>query len=124
MKKIVADRSLIAACGLYCAACRNYLKGKCPGCKDNVKAGWCAVRRCCLENHYASCADCKKLSRGSRECKKFNNFMSKLFGLIFGSDRQACIMMIKQKKYEGYAEYMADNQLQSLKRSSNECGDL
>lgn len=29
MKNIKADKQLIAACGLYCGACRKYLAGKC-----------------------------------------------------------------------------------------------
>ena len=28
----------IAFCGLYCGACRQYLKEKCPGCRKNEKA--------------------------------------------------------------------------------------
>ena len=49
---------LVARCGLYCGACGSYLKGRCPGCRENVKATWCKVRACCGEHSYASCADC------------------------------------------------------------------
>ena len=35
MKTIVPDIQNIAACGLYCGACRKFLIGKCPGCKHN-----------------------------------------------------------------------------------------
>ena len=28
----------VAACGLYCGACRKFVKGQCPGCKANTKA--------------------------------------------------------------------------------------
>lgn len=115
MKEIVADRSLIAKCGLYCGSCSKYLKGNCPGCEKNEKASWCAVRSCCLENEYASCAECKNFTN-RMECKKFNNFMSKIFGFVFNSDRNACIQMIKEKGYDGFAVFMAENRIMSLKK--------
>jgi hypothetical protein len=115
MKEVIADKSLIAFCGLYCGACGKYLQEKCPGCKENMKAGWCKVRSCCIENNYKSCADCKTFPL-PHECKKFNNFFSKLFGLFFKSDRVACICYIQQKGYCDYAEFMSKNKLQSIKR--------
>ncbi|HUW04987.1 MAG TPA: DUF3795 domain-containing protein [Williamwhitmania sp.] len=115
MKEIVSDVSLVAKCGLYCGACRSYLKGKCPGCKENVKATWCKVRTCCLENSYASCADCKSFAN-PMECKLYNNFIARIFGYLFNSDRNACITMIKQTGYYGFASYMAENWRQSIKR--------
>ena len=60
MRSIVSDHGLVAYCGLYCGACGRYLKDKCPGCHENQKAGWCKVRVCCVDNHYASCADCEQ----------------------------------------------------------------
>mgnify|MGYP001174253203 CR=1 FL=1 len=45
---------LVAYCGLYCGQCTKYLKGKCPGCKENEKASWCKTRSCCIENDFAS----------------------------------------------------------------------
>jgi hypothetical protein len=109
------DQSLIAFCGLYCAACGSYKKGKCPGCAKNEKAGWCRIRTCCMEHNYKSCADCQTYSN-PMECKVFNNFISKVFAVLFKSDRQACINMIKEKGYEGFAAYMAENRLQSIRR--------
>jgi hypothetical protein len=58
MREIIADKKLIAFCGLYCGACARYLAEKCPGCRENEKASWCGVRSCCLERGYAGCADC------------------------------------------------------------------
>jgi len=115
MKEIVADANLIAFCGLYCGACRRYLLDKCPGCRENEKASWCGVRSCCLENNWNSCADCETVSNVS-DCKKYNNFMARLFGFIFRSNRAACIALIKEKGYEDYARYMTENKLQSIKR--------
>jgi hypothetical protein len=113
-KQIVIDKNLIAYCGLYCGACRSYLTGKCAGCKENVKASWCKVRQCTIENNYLSCADCQTMELN--ECKKFNNMFSKLFGLIFRSDRSACIKLIKEIGYDDFAIYMATNKQQTIKR--------
>ncbi len=115
MKEVENSTALISFCGLYCAACGSFQKGKCPGCSKNEKATWCAVRTCNIENSYKSCADCKKYSN-PMECKKYNNFMSKVFGLIFGSNRKAGIDMIKEKGYAGFADYMTENKLQAIHR--------
>ena len=114
-KQIIADIDLIAYCGLYCGACKSYLKDRCPGCKENEKAKWCKIRTCCIENKYASCADCKEFENVS-DCKKFNSFLSKIFAFIFRSDRKACIQMIKDNDYEFFAKEMAEKKLQTIKR--------
>ena len=116
MKSIVADKSLIAYCGLYCGACKKYLTESCPGCHENNKASWCKVRSCCIEHGYSSCADCTEFSNPA-DCKKFNNFFSKLFALIFKSDRAASISKIRESGYDGYAVFMASNKLQSMKKN-------
>jgi hypothetical protein len=115
MPEVTSDPKLVAACGLYCGACKSYLSGKCPGCKDNEKAGWCKIRVCIRENQYATCADCKQFNSAS-ECGQFNNFMAKLFGVIFRSDRQGCIDRIKQIGLEAYAAEMAEKKQQTIKR--------
>jgi hypothetical protein len=115
-KEIVADKNLIAFCGLYCGACRSYLSGKCPGCTENVKATWCGVRQCCLENQFQSCADCRSVELMS--CKKYNNFISKAFGFIFNSDRSACIARIKETGYDEFAIEMAESRRQTIKRKA------
>jgi hypothetical protein len=115
VKEIVVDPQLAARCGLYCGACGSYLKGRCPGCHDNVKASWCKVRTCCATNGYASCADCKTCA-DPLECGKFNNIISKLFGLLFRSDRAACIRQIKSVGIQQHAEKMAAAKSQTIKR--------
>jgi hypothetical protein len=115
MKPIVADVELVAYCGLYCGACGAYRHGRCPGCHDNTKATWCKVRTCCTDARYASCAECQTVS-DPRDCKRFNNLISKLFGLIFRSDRRACIVQIQEKGLQGHAEIMANRQTQSIRR--------
>ena len=115
MKPIAADVGLVAYCGLYCGACGAYRRGRCPGCHDNQKATWCKVRTCCIENGYASCAECRTAA-DPRDCKKFNNLISKFFGLIFRSDRCACIVQIQEKGLQAYAELMAARQTHSIRR--------
>ncbi len=115
MKNIVADRQLVAYCGLYCGACKRYLNDKCPGCHENEKASWCKIRSCCRENQFQSCADCKEFPNPN-DCKMFNNLLSKFFGFIFQSDRAACIQKIKELEVDGCAEYMAERKLPSIKR--------
>lgn len=114
MKEIINDKNLVAYCGLYCGACGSYLKGKCPGCKENAKATWCKTRTCCIENSYLSCADCNKTN--IMECKKFNNFFSRFIGFILRSDRPACIRAIKRMGYEQFASEMAFKKLQSIRK--------
>lgn len=110
---IRADRELIAYCGLYCGACRKYVAGKCLGCRKNEKAQWCKIRICCMNNHYSSCADCKM---NPHDCKKFNNFFSKLFALIFKSDREACVRRIRAIGEDKYAQEMIEKGQMTIKR--------
>jgi hypothetical protein len=115
MPDITVDAKLIAACGLYCGACGKYLQGTCKGCGENTKATWCKPRACCKKNQYRSCADCKQFATAG-ECKDYDNIISKIFGLIFRSDRKACVAMIKAKGYNEFAKYMAEHKLQSIKK--------
>jgi hypothetical protein len=115
MKELVADKNLIAFCGLYCGACGSYLKGKCQGCQKNEKAYWCKVRLCCLQNNYSSCAQCNFYS-DTVHCEKFNNIFSKIIGFFMNSDRRACIELIRAKGPEEYAKFMALNKTQRIKK--------
>lgn len=114
MKAIVADASLVARCGLYCGACKRYLKGGCPGCTDNVKASWCKVRTCCIEHEFSSCADCHEFD-DPKDCGKYNTLIARMFGLLLRSDRRACIMQIKDHGIETYAQTMARNEAMTLR---------
>lgn len=115
MTEVKNDPNLIAYCGLYCGACGSFIKGKCLGCQKNEKATWCQIRVCCQNNKYRSCADCKLVGKAS-DCKKFNNLFSKIFALLFRSDRQACVNLIKELGYDKYAQKMATEKKQSIKR--------
>lgn len=114
-KVIENNPDLIAFCGLYCGACRAYLKGKCPGCEKNTKASWCKIRTCCQENHYATCSECKDYTNAS-QCKKFNNPVSKVISFIFRSNRQGCLDRIKEKGKENFAREMSQLGEMTLKK--------
>lgn len=115
MKEIVADKNLVAYCGLYCGACKAYLKDKCPGCQNNEKAKWCKVKICCIENKWLSCADCKKFVN-VLDCKLYNNFFYKFFKIVFRSDRTACINLIKEKGYDNFVSEMFAKKAMTIKR--------
>ena len=111
--EIKADASRIAACGLYCGACRKYIKGACPGCHQNEKASWCKIRQCCQNKGYATCAECEM---NVKECKIHSNFIGKIFAFLFNSDRAACIRYIKENGAEAFAQEMAQRKIQTIKR--------
>lgn len=110
----MANKDLVAYCGLYCGACRSYLSGKCPGCRENVKATWCKIRQCGIENNLQSCADCKSVEL--MDCKKYNNLFSKVIGFVLKSDRPACIYRIRETGYDAFAAEMASTHRQTIKR--------
>jgi len=114
MSDIRVDPEQVAYCGIYCAACPKLQKERCPGCHGNEKASWCKVRSCCIEHDYATCADCTEFSDPT-ECRKFNNFFSKMIGFVLRSDRPACIQQVKTLGLEGHAKAMASLGRVSLK---------
>jgi hypothetical protein len=115
MTEISVNTALVARCGLYCGACKSYLSGKCAGCHENARATWCGVRSCCAQKQIATCAECVDFP-DPRACRKFNNFMSKLFAVVYRSDRAACITQIKDIGLEGHAKVMAQSGRQTIRR--------
>ena len=113
MKNIESDRRLIAACGLYCGACRKYLAEKCPGCRLNEKAAWCKIRTCILRNGIHSCAEC---SKDVTDCKTYSNLIGKIFAFVFRSDRPACIRYIRDHGEEAFADEMTKRGCQTMKK--------
>ena len=113
MKTIIPDTQNIAACGLYCGACRKFLAEKCPGCKQHEKATWCKIRSCCQENKFNTCAECP---HDVKECKLFSNWIGKVFAFLFNSDRPACIRYIKEQGEQAFAEEMTKRKCQTIKR--------
>ena len=114
-KQIENSIDLIAYCGLYCASCKQYLKGKCPGCKENQKASWCKIRTCCIDNNFISCADCREFDN-PKACKKYHNFVARLIELAFRSDRSKSIAFIKEYDYQAFADKMTMDKVMSFKK--------
>jgi Protein of unknown function (DUF3795) len=112
---IRTDAELVAYCGLYCGACRSYLAGRCKGCHEHTRAAWCRVRSCCIERRVTTCAACAEFD-DPRQCRRFDNIVSKLFGLLFRSDRAACIAQIKRLGVDGHAAAMAESGSQTIRR--------
>ena len=115
MKEITADSGQVSFCGLYCGACKRFLKEKCPGCEGNEKASWCEIRICCQENNFKSCADCTFFD-DVNNCKKFNNFISKICAFIFRSDRKKGIEFIKNNGLDQFAMEMASKKIMTIKK--------
>lgn len=115
MKEIAVNKDLVAFCGLYCGACGAYLKGRCPGCHENAKAGWCKIRTCCPEHAHATCADCKEFG-DPNDCRKFNNWVSTILGIVLNSNRRACVLKIRELGLDGFAAFMAERGRQTLPR--------
>ncbi len=98
----------VAFCGLYCGNCGKFKSGKCPGCpsfEEGKAPSWCKTRPCAIEKGYSSCGECSDW----RECKTLNNFMSKVFGIIFRSNRKGMLAYIEENGMEKYAELMANH---------------
>lgn len=112
-KPITTSIEHIAACGLYCGACRKYLNEKCPGCRLNNKATWCKIRQCCIEKGFHSCADC---TMNAKDCKIHNNVIGKIFAFLFNSDRAACIRYIQAYGCEAFAEEMTRRKAQTMRK--------
>jgi hypothetical protein len=68
-----------------------------------------------MENSYGSCADCTEFG-DPMACRKFNNFMSKLFGFVFRSDRAACIRQIREVGIEAHADRLSEMGKHSIRR--------
>ena len=113
MKEITVDTKKIAACGLYCGACKKNRMGKCPGCHENEKASWCKIRKCCIEKGFHTCAECEM---DVKDCRLHNNLIGKFFAFVFRSNRPACIRYIRENGEQAFAEEMTKRGEQTIKK--------
>ena len=113
MKEITVDINMIAACGLYCGACKKYRMGKCLGCHENEKASWCKIRKCCMEKGIHTCAECQM---DVKNCRIHNNLIGKFFAFVFRSDRPACIRYIRENGEQAFAEEMTKRGEQTMRK--------
>jgi len=95
---------VLAYCGLVCSGCGAYRKGRCKGChSDKPMNAGCKVKPCAMEKNCTTCADCGDFT-DLKECRKLNNFISKIFGLIFRSDRIGNLCRIREIGIEKFKE--------------------
>lgn len=106
---------LVSACGLYCAACRSYRKGRCPGCHANEKASWCKVRACNIDRGTRTCAECAE-HIDPMSCSRFANPIAAIIGLVFNSDRAAGIRLVRSSGRDEFARVLAASGRQALPR--------
>jgi len=95
---------IVAHCGLVCSDCGAFEKEKCQGChSDKPMCYNCKVKKCNLEHGYTTCADCTEFEDLTK-CKKLNSFVSKIFKLIFRSNRLGNLNSIRQKGLDTFIE--------------------
>jgi len=95
---------ILAYCGLVCSQCGMYRKEKCRGChSDKPMYAKCKIKACAKERNYTSCAECVDFEN-LKDCKKLNNFISKIFGLIFRSDRIGNLYRIRKIGLDKFKE--------------------
>lgn len=111
----MVDKNLVARCGLYCGSCSRYLKKKCEGCAKNTKLTWCKIRKCCGDKDISTCAHCDE-HQEVKNCRKFNNKISRIISFFFRTDRAASIDMIKTEGREKYAREMDEKRKMAKKK--------
>jgi len=118
MKPIINSQLLIGSCGLYCAACRLYRKGRCPGCWQLEVAysrrKRCRIRKCCHDKGYDTCAEC--CIDDVKNCRTYNTLTSRIYSFFFNSDRAACIRYIRHNGTKMFAEKMSWNEQMTMRR--------
>ncbi len=95
---IESPTQAVSYCGLCCATCGSHRKGKCAGCKSGGGFAKCQARLCARERGYATCAECTEME----SCKKLHNFISKLFALVFRSNRKGNLLEIREAGLEAF----------------------
>ena len=98
----MSDEMILAYCGLVCNDCGAFKKQKCEGCHSErpLNKG-CKVKPCAVDKGIITCADCDEFEDLAK-CKKLNNFISKIFKLIFKTDRLGNLQRIRQNGLEQF----------------------
>jgi hypothetical protein len=87
---------IIAHCGLVCSKCGSFKKGRCHGChSEKPMFKNCPIKKCNIDGNLATCSDCADFE-DLKKCKKLNNFISKIFGLLFGTNRIGNLVRIRE----------------------------
>ena len=95
---------ILSYCGLACSQCGMFLKKKCQGCHSEKPIfKTCKIKPCAQTKEYSTCAECKDFEN-LKECKKLNNLISKVFGIIFRTDRIGNLNRIREVGTDKYKE--------------------
>ncbi|MBD3388261.1 MAG: DUF3795 domain-containing protein [Candidatus Altiarchaeales archaeon] len=94
----------LGCCGAYCRTCREYIGGKCKGCKTgyatgerDIRKSKCTMKVCCYgERKLETCADCNDYLK----CEKIKGFHGKS-GYKYGKYREA-IEYIRENGYGSF----------------------
>ncbi|MFA5293130.1 MAG: DUF3795 domain-containing protein [Phycisphaerae bacterium] len=107
----MSGESIIAYCGLVCSECGAFKKQKCQGCHSEKPMNrGCKIKKCAMSKNIVTCAACDEFD-DLKQCKKLNNFISKIFKLIFKSDRMGNLELIRCK---GLEEFKSQRNLRNL----------
>lgn len=87
---------IVAYCGLVCSECGAFRKLKCQGCdSDKPMFENCPVKKCAEGRSYSTCAECG-VFENLKGCRKLNNFVSKIMGFVFRTNRIANLHRIRE----------------------------
>jgi hypothetical protein len=68
-----------------------------------------------FDRGFASCAECHDFAR-PQDCKKLDNPIARVFGLLFNSDRAASLLKLRELGPTEYASFMAQRRRVALPR--------
>jgi hypothetical protein len=98
---------VIARCGLVCSKCGAFVKGKCKGChSDKPMFKGCPIKKCTVEKNIPTCAACTDY-KDLHDCRKLNNWISKIIGFFTKSDRIGKLRRIREG---GLEKFISENQ--------------
>ena len=93
----------IGCCGAYCKTCQAFVQQTCKGCKLGYDQGQrdlskakCAMKVCCINSRFQTCADCPKYEF----CEIINGFYNKN-GFKYGKYQEAT-EYIRKNGYEAF----------------------
>ena len=94
--------AVVAHCGLVCSECGAFKKQKCTGCYGGKPMfANCPIKKCCLDTHRATCAECTEFEE-LRDCTKLNNLISKFFSMMFRTSRIDNLKAIRESGLEQF----------------------
>lgn len=98
---------IVGCCGLVCSNCGAYTRGRCQGChSDKPMFARCPVKACVKFRQYSTCADCS-VYHDLKQCGKLHNFISRIIGFLFRSNRIGNLQLIRRIGLEMFKVHKA-----------------